>query len=125
MKRILYFGTMPGRAGHWPYAYSTFSPDEIDKFNQLDILYQFTDRCKFFHFQMGDTSYFGFGVPYSPDDKRAGCKTLVLIENGTKEDIVEVLKSNHDIGKQFKKVFIERQYTIQEVKDAFGCVLIL
>lgn len=46
-------------------------------------------------------------------------------KNGTKEDIVEVLKSNHDIGKQFKKVFIERQYTIQEVKDAFGCVLIL
>lgn len=69
-------------------------------------------------------SYFGFGVPYSPDDKRAGCKTLVLIENGTKEDIVEVLKWNHDIGKQFKKVFIEHQYTSEELNAWFDGMIL-
>ncbi len=124
-KRVMYFGTM-GHIGHSPHVVNgLFSSDEIEKFNNIDFLYQFTDRCKFFHFQMGETDYFGFGVPYSPDDKRAGCKSLVLVENGTKEDIIEVLKSNHDIGKQFKKVFVEHQYTIQEVENVFGCVLIL
>lgn len=40
MKRILYFGTMPGRAGHWPYAYSTFSPVAMSQ-SQANILMMF------------------------------------------------------------------------------------
>lgn len=124
MKRTLYFGTNGSRPGHMSIPiYGKFSWEEKEKIEMLvdclDFQNLFLDgsRSKWFNLKFElDKKYqfLGYAVPYSPDDKRGYSKTVILVEDGTMEDIEDVLASHEFVRDQFNKVWEEYNYSKEE-----------
>lgn len=124
MKRVLYFGTN-GSPGHSiiPLV-GEFSNVEIrkitllvDSFN-LEKLFIGGYKYRWFKFELtidnNTNKFFGYAVPYSPDDPRGGSKTVILIENGNEEEIRDLFSSNKFVSKQFNKVWDKYNYKKEE-----------
>lgn len=124
MKRALYFGT-DGCPGHSAIPLEgEFSSSEIstivrlvDSFN-LEKL--FVGGHKFRWFNMGFTiddnayKFFGYAVPYSPDDNRGGSKSVIIVENGSMEDIRTLFYSNRFLMNKFNKIWDTYKYKEEE-----------
>lgn len=113
-KRVIYFGTN-GNPGHGAIPIQgKFSNAEIQRVNDIDILpiekYLNGRRSLFFKLD----NYCGFLVPYSPDDRRPGSKTIILIENGDMYDVVRAIENNKFVKKQFLAVFNKYKYSFDE-----------
>lgn len=124
-KRALYFGT-DGRPGHYSIPIdSGFSQLElkaievfVDGF-EFEKLFTGGFRSRWFNleFELNDKDkyrFFGYAVPYSPDDKRGYSKTVILVEDGNKEDIKSLLDSNEFIRRQFNLVWDTYNYREEE-----------
>ena len=97
-RRVIYFGTEGhGRAGHYPLGINCeLSQEEYEQIYKVDKL----SPDGFFLFD----EFLGYGVPFSPDDKRGGCKTIVLVENGTEDEIIYCINNNEFLNRQFNRV---------------------
>lgn len=131
MKRALYFGTIHS-LGHYPMPISgKFTDTEIrsiETFIENDTFYDvfkivvddngivrnINKKHAYFgiRFTIGNSQkyFFGYAVPYSPDDTRGGSKTVILVEDGTKDDIKSLVKSNEFLKEQFNKVWDKYNY---------------
>lgn len=134
-KRALYFGTR-GSLGHYPIPISgKFTDTEIkakaiETFIENDTFYDMfktvvddngivrhiNKKYNYFgvRFTVGNSQlhFFGYAVPYSPDDTRGGSKTVILVEEGNKRDIQSLLDSNEFIRDQFNKVWDKYKYNV-------------
>lgn len=54
------------------------------------------------------------GVPYSPDDRRPGGKTCVLVEDGTQEEVKKFIEENVLLKEKFSTVFSIHHYNEKE-----------
>ncbi len=97
-KRVIYFGTEGrGHAGHYPLGINCeLSREEYEQIYKVDKL----SPDGFFRFD----EFLGYGVPFSPDDMRGGCKTIVLVENGTEDEIIYCINNNEFLNRQFNRV---------------------
>ena len=100
-KRVIYFGTEgDGHAGHYPLGINCkLSFEEYKYIREIDKYTEFP-ASGFFRWR----EFVGYGVPFSPDDKRGGIKTIVLVENGTKDDVIYCINNNEFLNRQFKRV---------------------
>lgn len=125
MRRALYFGTN-GCPGHSaiPLA-GEFSNEKIRKItslvdsHNLEELFKYGDKSRWFNLKFtidGNVinNFFGYAVPYSPDDPRGGSKSVILIENGSKEDIRKLFYSSMFLMKQFNKIWDKYNFDIDE-----------
>lgn len=124
MKRAVYFGTN-GRPGHgFIPLYGKFSDKElraieifVDGFD-FEKLFTGGFRARWFNleFQLEGNNYslLGYAVPYSPDDKRGYSKTVILVEDGNKEDIRTLFDSNEFLQRQFNIVWNNHNYREEE-----------
>lgn len=106
--RIIYFGT-DGCVGHYPLGINfTLSKEEYNKIREVDGI--ITDEVldentgTFLRYLSEGVCYTCFGVPYSPDDERPGSKTIVLVENGTVQEVKDAILQNPFLLNKFKKV---------------------
>lgn len=106
--RIIYFGT-DGCVGHYPLGINFhLTRKEYKDFQNIDriITDEFLNKATgtFFRYITNGTPYIGFGVPYSPDDERPGSKTIVLVECGTVQKVIDAILQNSFLLDKFKKV---------------------
>lgn len=106
--RIIYFGT-DGCVGHYPLGINFhLTRKEYKDFENIDriITDEFLNKATgtFFRYITNGTPYIGFGVPYSPDDERPGSKTIVLVECGTVQKVIDAILQNSFLLDKFNKV---------------------
>lgn len=102
MKRLAYFGTNM-RPGHYflPIR-GSFTTQEEKQLESIDLLFEHSQcNFKFFKFE----GYGCLGFPASPDDMRAGSKTIFFVEGAeTKSEILNALEETAFVSKQFQKL---------------------
>ena len=100
-KRVIYFGTEGnGHAGHYPLGINCkLSFEDCRYISEIDKFEEFPPDG-FFRWR----EFIGYGVPFSPDDTRPGSKTIVLVENGTKDDIIYCINNDRFLNRQFNRV---------------------
>ena len=106
--RIIYFGTN-GCVGHYPLGINfTLSKDEYNRIRKIDGIITDNNLNKdtgtFLLYVTKGVPYTCFGVPYSPDDERPGSKTIVLVENGTVQEVKDAILQTPFLLDKFKKV---------------------
>lgn len=116
MKRVIYFGT-DGCPGHYAIPiigdFSWQERREITKAidsSRFEEMFAGGVRAAIFRY----SNYLCYGVPYSPDDNRGGSRTVVLVENGTTEDLWRVLREVKFIKSKFAQVYKEHDFPKQE-----------
>lgn len=105
MAEIIYFGTN-GCSGHYPIGIDkTLSNDEYNMWCECDNdvwisnIYKNPGRHLIEHH--GEI-YTNYGVPFSVDDKRGNSHTELFWKgNHTEEEIINLIKSNSFLSKQF------------------------
>lgn len=68
-------------------------------------------------------SYKGFTclyLPYSPDDKRLGSKSIVMVENGDIGDIKNLIMDTPWVSASLLAVIKKYEYTERELISIFG-----
>lgn len=114
-KRAAYFGTN-GRAGHFLYPlHGDFSSQEVEELSYIDLV-PLRGRGGMF-------SYKGFTclyLPYSPDDKRLGSKSIVMVENGDIGDIKNLIMDTPWVSASLLAVIKKYEYTERELISIFG-----
>ena len=104
MNRIAYFGTW-GRPGHLFRAIrGTFSQQDINNICKIDSpVYHEAIEANGYHY-LHYKNFLGYAIPYSADDKRGGCITVVFVENATSaNDIIKTLEQHPDLQRRFRK----------------------
>lgn len=108
MANIIYFGTEGnGRAGHYPMGIDkrlTLKEckiwTECDNEVWINNIYKNPGRHLIKHY--GEV-YTNYGVPFSVDDERASSHTELFWKGiHTEEEIINLIKSNSFLSKQFK-----------------------
>ena len=118
-KRSAYFGTN-GRAGHYLFPLNgNFSSQEIEDLSDIDMV-QLRGRGGMFLYKGFTCLWF----PYSPDDKRPGSKSIVMVENGDINDIKKVIIDIDLVHTSIHKVCEQYGYTKKELLSIFGDSLI-
>lgn len=106
MATIIYFGT-DGMPGHYPLGIDgNLSAEEYKKWNEFDIgdwidhIRENPGYRRVLHYGKVYTNY---AVPFSVDDERNYSHTELFWEGEhTEEEIIELIKSNAFLKKQFK-----------------------
>lgn len=104
MNRIAYYGTW-NRPGHRFVAIrGEFTAKEIRAISNIDsdVYIDATVAQRFHYFGFGD--FLGYGIPFSIDDKRPGCITVVFVEHAaTAEDILNALDAFPELKQRFRR----------------------
>lgn len=119
-KQIVYFGTN-GCVEHYPLGINfTLSEEEYRDFQKIDGIVTEKELAKnkgWFYFLREDHIYLCFGVPYSPDDKRPGSKTIVMVDGAERHDVVDAILETPFLLKQFKEVNEKYKLNIDFLED--------
>lgn len=108
MKRVAYFGTQgSGEVGHYFIAikgeFTYEEREEITRLDSYDTLNMFEGKRSFRFFRYG--RYLGLAFPASPDDKRGGSITLVVVEKAeTHKEVLDALKASEFVKSQFDRL---------------------
>lgn len=104
-KRIAYYGTFgKNQLGHRFRAIKgQFSDEEKNEIEKLDGKIQgFLKKERGFRFFGYDNKYLGLAFPASPDDKRCGSCTIVLVEGATDaKEVLDVINKSDFMKRQF------------------------
>lgn len=104
-RKVAYFGTQ-GNAGHYAVPIcGNFTRDELREIEHIDC----DNFDKVFNTKEFKIAKFGrytiFGFPASPDDKRGGSKTVILIDGeANKNDFIVLIENNPFLKNQFNKL---------------------
>ena len=117
MKRAFYFGTTSKDSGHHiiPLAGRMLN-DEVSLMERIidsrsfEEMFQEGKRAVWFHAR----GWFGYGGPYTPDDRRPGGKPCVLVEDGTQEEVKKFIEENVLLKEKFSTVFSIHHYNEKE-----------
>lgn len=106
MATIIYFGT-DGIPGHYPLGIDgNLSAEEYKKWNEFDIGYwidHIRENPGYRRVLHHGKVYTNYAVPFSVDDERNYSHTELFWEGEhTEEEIIDLIKSNAFLKKQFK-----------------------
>lgn len=102
MNRIAYYGTV-GAPGHeFKTINGKFTEEEINNLSKIDSpVYIEATQADGFHY-FGYDHFLGYGIPFSIDDRRPGCISVVFVEYASgPQDIINALEAFPELKRRF------------------------